>query len=94
MTAVADGPDRWPVPLSEPPAAPAPDPGATQPLWRVDIPGVEDLAVVGPGDVLVVRVSATVLPHDLEAMARALQVGPLAGRVLLVAAADTSVFRP
>ncbi len=91
MTTVADGPDRWPVPLSEPPAAP---PGPPEPaVWRVDIPGAADALVVGPADVLVVRVPATVLPGTLEGMARALEVGPLAGRVLLVAAADANVMR-
>ena len=83
--------DRWPAPLTEP-AAPTVTP--EPPTVRVEVPGVEDALLVGPGDVLALRVATNVSPSGFRQMAADLEVGPLAGRVLLIAAADGCVLRP
>ena len=83
--------ERWPAPLTEPAAPPAaPEPATV----RVDVAGIEDALMVGPGDILVLRVATNVSPSGFRQMAADLEVGALAGRVLLIAAADGCVLRP
>jgi hypothetical protein len=55
--------------------------------------GVEEAVVVGPGDLLVVRVHRNVGPETLDRVASDIGKGPLAGRVLVVAAEQIGVVR-
>jgi hypothetical protein len=70
-----------------------PSPPTPPPVTAVLPDGVAEGLVVGPGDILVVRVGPSVLLTEVETMAARIQAGPLAGRVLVVAAEQIGVVR-
>ncbi len=79
---------RWPGPPFDPPKPP--DGGPVPVRLPADAEGA---VVVGPGDLLVIRVRATVSAADLDGVRATIEAGPLRGRVLLVAAEQIGVVR-
>ena len=79
---------RWPGPPFDPPKPP--DGGPVPVRLPADAEGA---VVVGPADLLVIRVRPQVPEVDMDRVRATIEAGPLRGRVLLVAAEQIGVVR-